>query len=182
MIRSKLEQAAQLILEALEVPPNDHNFFETPRRFAKTFEELFAPPEVDWPVFDEKFADMVLLRNHEFWTLCPHHLLPVRIVGSIAYMPNGKVVGASKLARVMNDVNRYPKTQEALTNDILKRMEELAGGDCHGVAVITFGEHGCFRMRGIRSTAADFVSTRFSGVFETDLGMQRRFLDLCGRR
>lgn len=173
----KIQQAILDLLVALEVPKNDHNFDRTPERVAKVYSELFAPADTEWPVFDEQFTDMIVMRNHVFFAMCPHHLLPVRIVATIGYIPNGRVLGASKLARVCHDVNRYPKTQEALTNDICMRLGELTEGEIGGVAVHLVGKHGCFEVRGIRSQG-EFITTRYTGKFKEDVELQRRFREI----
>lgn len=177
----KIELATKMLLEALEVDPLDHNFLLTPQRVARVYAEMFAPADTEWPVFDEQYTDIVLMRGHECWTLCPHHLLPVRLMVSVAYLPNGKVLGASKLARVVHDCNRSPMTQEALTDAVVKRLRELTHNTSHGEAVFVEGEHGCFRIRGVR-TGASLVTYKFSGIFGRETEMQRRFLDMVGRK
>lgn len=174
----KIEEATRLLLEGLEVDLEDHNFTDTPRRVAKAYAELFSPPDIDIPVFDEKYSDMVMMRNHTFYTLCPHHLLPVRLRCTVAYFPRGKVIGASKLIRIMHDVNRHPMTQEALTNAIVQRIEQLTRGENHGVAVFMKGQHGCFSIRGVRSHDADMVTWALQGRFETDPTAREAFFRL----
>lgn len=175
---TKIEEATKLLLEGLEVDLTDHNFADTPRRVAKAYAELFSPPDIDIPVFDEKFTDMVMMRNHTFYTLCPHHLFPVKLCGTVAYFPNGKVIGASKLIRIMHDVNRKPMTQEALTNAILERVVTLTNGSIHGVAVYLRGQHGCFSIRGVRSHDADMVTWALGGRFEKDPTAREAFFRL----
>lgn len=178
MNAAKIEEATRLLLEGLEVDPNDHNFADTPRRVAKAYAELFSPPDIDIPVFDEKYSDMVMMRNHIFHTLCPHHLLPVRLCATVAYFPRGKVIGASKLLRIIHDVNRGPMTQEALTNAVVQRVEQLTQGENHGVAVFMQGQHGCFSMRGVRSHDANMVTWALAGRFETDSTAREAFFRL----
>lgn len=168
MNAQKIEEAVRLLLEGLEVDLSDHNFADTPRRVAKAYGEMFGPPDLDIPVFDEKYTDMVLMRRHTFYTLCPHHLFPVKIQASVAYIPNGKVIGASKLLRICHDVNRQPMTQEALTNAVAERIRELTGGGSLGEAVFMKGQHGCFSIRGVKSHDADMVTVATRGVFERD--------------
>lgn len=174
----KIEQATRLLLEGLEVDLTDHNFADTPRRVAKAYAELFAPPDIDIPVFDENYTDMVMMRNHIFYTMCPHHLLPVKLTATVAYFPQGKVIGASKLIRIMHDVNRMPMTQEALTNAISRRVIELTEGHVHGVATYMRGQHGCFAIRGVRSHEADMVTWALRGRFETDPTAREAFFRL----
>ena len=176
----KIEQATTMLLEGLGVDLTDHNFAKTPQRVARVYAELFAPPDVEIPVFDENFTDMVVMRRHEFYTLCPHHMLPVKITASVAYLPNGKVIGASKLMRMMHDVNRGPMTQEALTAAIVQRVRDLTEAHSRGEAAILRGEHGCFRIRGVRSHCADMVTSRFSGEFRQQPELQTQFFRMVG--
>lgn len=175
----KIEEATRLLLEGLEVDLNDHNFADTPRRVAKAYAELFSPPDIEIPVFDERYSDFVCMRRHSFYTLCPHHLLPVRLVASVGYIPNGKVIGASKLVRVLHDVNRQPMTQEKLTDEVARRIQELTQCHSRGEAVLLKGEHGCMRIRGVRSEG-DMVTWKFTGLFDTNKDLQNNFIRLVG--
>lgn len=174
----KIADATRLLLEGLEVDLADHNFADTPNRVARAYAELFSPADVDIPVFDEKYTDMVMMRRHVFYTLCPHHLLPVKITASVAYVPNGKVIGASKLIRIMHDVNRFPMTQEALTNAVAARIRALTDSGSLGEAVFMIGEHGCFQIRGVRSHGTDMITTAFRGRFDRESGLRDTFLRL----
>lgn len=166
--REAIEEGVGLILHGLFIDPSaDHNFDKTPKRFARVLEEMFFPPEIEIPVFDENYTDIVMLRHHIFYTLCPHHLLPVRLDASIAYKPRGRVIGASKLARLMQEANRGPLTQEALTARILDSVQELTNHTSDGAIIHIAGEHGCFRIRGIRSACADMVTLKYYGCFES---------------
>lgn len=173
-------KGSRLILQGLGVDIENHNFATTPERFAKVMQELFEPPATEWPVFEENYTDIVVLRNHTFYTLCPHHMLPVKLVCSVAYKPKGQVIGASKLARIMHEANRKPETQEKLTDLICTTLHELTGGTSEGEAVYMTGEHGCMKIRGIK-TDGDLVTWRFAGCFLEDMEMQRRFFDLVSR-
>lgn len=175
-------QGARLILEGLGVDLIDHNFATTPERMLKVYKELFAPPDTEWPVFDESYTDIVVMRDAEFYTLCPHHMLPVHLQASIAYIPDGKVIGASKLIRMMYDANRMPMTQERLTNEIITRVDDLTEGTSKGTAVLLRGAHGCFAIRGVRQPCARMVTAKFSGVFHDEPMMQDRFYHLVNGR
>lgn len=166
------------MLEGLGVDLEDGNFKSTPKRVAKVMQELFVPKETEWPVFEEDYADLVMLRGFEFWTLCPHHMLPVKLRACIAYIPKGKVIGASKLGRMLLECNRMPMTQEALTNAALEQINFLTEKTSEGAAVLLTGEHGCFRVRGLRSNA-DMITIKYGGVFLSDELLQQRFLTLA---
>lgn len=172
-----IERGARQMLIGLGVDITDHNFASTPARVAKVMAELFVPKETEWPVFDEDYTDMVMLRGHEFYTLCPHHMLPVKLTAWVAYMPNGKVIGASKLARMLHECNRHPMTQEKLTAAALESVDRLTSGTSTGAVVLLKGEHGCFRIRGVKS-CADMVTIKSNGVYEAGSVMLQQFLTL----
>jgi GTP cyclohydrolase I len=171
-----IKGGVRMILDGLGVDPGDHNFAATPERVAAVYAELFTPSETGWSVFDEDYTDLVMIRDHVFYTLCPHHLLPVRLTAAVSYIPNGKVIGASKLIRMVHEVNLYPMTQERLTAEIIASIEKLTQGTSRGEAVLLVGEHDCFRMRGVKSSAS-MVTVKFKGEYDTP---ERRgaFLDL----
>lgn len=175
MDRQKIEAGTRLLIEGLDIG-DDHNFADTPRRVAEAYEELFCAPETGYPVFDENYTDEVILKGHRFYTLCPHHLLPVEITAHVGYIPNGRVIGASKLARLIHDVSNKPMTQEKLSADILYAITGLAGHECGGAIVMLVGAHDCFRIRGIKSDA-QLVTFKTSGAFEHK-DMQARFFAL----
>lgn len=176
MDQKMIEMGARTLLIGLGVNLEDPNFKTTPHRMFKVYQEMFAPPDTEWPVFDEEYTDIVVMRGHVFWTLCPHHMLPVKITASVAYLPQGKVIGASKLVRAMHDVNTQPMTQEKLTDLVLKRIENLTSETSRGVAVMMEGRHGCFEIRGAKSCAT-MRTLKFSGEF-LEGEMQSRFMEL----
>lgn len=175
----KIEDGMRLVLEGLGVDLTDHNFNTTPQRAARVFQEVFEPKPTEWPVFDERFTDMVIMRGHVFYTFCPHHMLPVKLRAAVAYIPNGKVIGASKLIRMIHEANRMPMTQEALTDAISTSIDRLTDGTSEGSAVWLQGEHGCFSIRGVKS-GADMVTCRFTGNFDSYIHLQERFFRLVG--
>jgi GTP cyclohydrolase I len=207
MIRSKIEAGIRLVLEGLEVDPLDHNFTNTPTRYAKAMGELFAQHNGPPTAFEESYTDFILVRGHEIWTLCPHHLLPVRMSVSLAYIPDGKVLGLSKLVRVMQQANSGPVMQERFTYGVRERLEHALEtykgpydanarpGPVHkpipepipegwsysanqkGICVLVEGWHGCMSMRGVKSNAST-ITMATSGLFETDAKMLDRFMFL----
>ena len=174
--RLLIEQGAMLILEGLGVDLESHNFASTPARVAKVYEEMFVPKHTGWPVFDEEYTDIVIVAGHEFFTMCPHHLLPVKITAAVAYFPNGKVIGASKLMRLIDEVNTQPMTQEKLTDEICSSIKSHTEGTSLGEAVLLVGKHGCFEIRGKKSGAC-MKTYKFKGCFEEPEN-QKRFLEL----
>lgn len=174
-----VEKGVTLILQGLAVDPRDHNYTDTPERYAKALYEMFNPTETDWATFEEDFSDFILLRGHEMYSLCPHHLFPVRFNVSLAYIPNGHVLGLSKLARLLHECNRGPLLQEAFTKLAITKVHEVCKG-VQGVACFIQGEHGCLSMRGVKSPA-DFVTYRLNGAFANDKDLERRFFELVRR-
>lgn len=176
--RALIERGATLILQGLGVDLTNHNFATTPKRVADVYEEMFCPPDTGWPVFDEDYTDIVIVRDHTFWTLCPHHMLPVQIRAAVAYFPDGKVIGASKLMRLIDEVNRKPETQERLTDLICDSIKAHTKGTSKGEAVLLEGRHGCFHIRGKKSHA-QMVTWKFKGRFHDEPELQRRFMELA---
>lgn len=178
MKHGKIEAGVRLILQGLDCDMQDPNFAETPERVARAYEEMFAGDEDnEYTTFNETYTDFILLRRHKLWSLCPHHLFPVRLVVSVAYIPAGKVLGLSKLARVLNDCNPGPILQEAFTREVVSRLESIV--NCSGVACFVEGSHGCMQIRGVK-TDGDVVTSAFSGSFIAEPRLQDRFFQLIG--
>jgi GTP cyclohydrolase IA len=174
-----VEQGVSLILRGLGIDRNDHNYTDTPERYARALNEMFNQPETEWATFEETYSDFILLRGHRMWSLCPHHLLPVHFKVSLAYIPNGQVLGLSKLARLLYDCNSGPLLQEAFTKRAIDKIHAICDG-VRGAACLVEGEHSCLSMRGVRSSA-DFVTYRLDGLFNEDKDLERRFFELARR-
>lgn len=177
MDHGKIERGIRLILSGLGCDMQDPNFTETPDRFARAMAELFSPKEVEYATFEEEHTDFVLLKGHRMYSLCPHHLLPVEFIVSLAYIPNGKVLGLSKLARVLHDANRGPLLQERFQHDVVEKMRRILP-TCYGVAIYLEGQHGCAKMRGVR-TEGSFTTFKLEGRFEADPNWEKRFFQLA---
>lgn len=174
----KLERGAALILEGLGADRRtDHNFTDTPERYARALMEMFTPKDTEWNSFKEDYNDFILLRDHRLYSLCPHHLFPVKLFVSIAYIPDGNVLGLSKLARLTAECNRGPLLQERFTKDVLAMLTKVCKR-VKGAACLVEGKHGCLEMRGAKSDA-HFLTYKFMGEFETNSQLQDRFLALC---
>jgi len=179
MNSEKIEAGMKLILQGLDCDLRDPNFEDTPARYAKSLRQIFGgSQEKTWNDFQETYSDLILLRNHVVHTLCPHHMLPVRMEVCIAYIPNGRVIGLSKLARVMHEINRAPLLQEAFTYQVLDLLLNLTGAQSG--ACLVQGEHGCMRIRGVK-TDGDVITSSFKGEFLEPL-RQQQFFQLIGRR
>ena len=153
------------------------NFEETPYRAAKLWCELLEPKGYRITTFPlTTKAGMVVVKNHECWSLCPHHLLPVRYICKIGYIPEKEVLGLSKLAWIADDLMRKLPLQEELPAMIGRQIEELLNPK--GVGVIVRGEHLCMRMRGVESSTAEAVSSYMSGLFLIEEKARKEFMDL----
>ena len=166
-------QGVKLILKGLGVDTQDRNFKTTPERYLKFIKNLFWNPRPVITTFSEQHDQMVIMRNHECWTLCPHHLLPVRFDLAVAYLPRGEVLGVSKLARLFDEINTMPLMQETATDLLCERIFELTGR--MGAGVVMRGEHLCMKMRGIKSPA-DIVTSKLMGVMSGNPQARNEFL------
>lgn len=173
----KLEQGVRLILEGMGVSLDDSNFRDTPKRVARMYRQLLTPQKNNWASFPSPTGGMIILRNHRVFALCPHHLLPVELRAYVAYIPGKKVLGLSKLARVVEQCLTRPIMQEELGDEAATRLEESLHPQ--GVAVILAGEHGCMRVRGVE-TSGDVVTSCMRGLFLHSDATRREFLGLIG--
>lgn len=173
-----LEKGAALILKGLGADTkHDRNYQDTPERFARALVEMFKPPDTEWAVFPQEGSNLIILRDHRLYTLCPHHLLPVKLYVTVAYIPDKNVLGLSKLARVTQLCNSGPLLQEAFTRAVVDKLAEICKG-IKGAACLVEGKHGCMEYRGVKSDA-HFLTYAMSGEFETNLRLQDRFFALA---
>jgi len=167
----KIEKAVKSILEAIGEDPNREGLKETPQRIAKMYGEVFSgisqdPKENIKLFYDENHQEMVIAKNITFYSMCEHHMLPFFGKVSIAYIPNKKISGISKLARITDTFAKRLQLQERLTTQIATFiMEEL---DPQGVMVYIEAEHLCMSMRGVQKPGTTMVTSAVRGVFDTD--------------
>jgi GTP cyclohydrolase IA len=168
--KPRIEAAVREILIAIGEDPDRDGLRETPRRIADAYEELFAglhadPREHLRKTFDEGHREMVVLRSIPFASLCEHHLLPFTGVAHIGYIPRGRIVGVSKLARLVEGYARRPQVQERLTSEIADAlMEELQPDGC---GVVIEATHTCMTIRGIEKPGSVMVTSAMRGGFRT---------------
>ena len=181
--RQEAEAAVRTLLAWAGDDPGREGLVDTPRRMVEAYEELFAgyaedPSAALSRVFAEVegYADIVFMRDISFVSHCEHHVAPFFGKAHIAYYPQGGAVGLSKLARVVETYARRLQTQEALTAQIARAIDE--GLRPRGVALMIEAEHTCMSMRGVRKAGVSTTTTQFTGVFRTDREEQRRFFDL----
>jgi len=176
-----IKQAVRAILIAVGEDPDRPGLQATPRRVAKMYEEMFAglhvQPERHLKVmFPESYDEMVLIRDIPFTSMCEHHLLPFSGVAHVAYIPNGNVIGLSKLARVVEEIARRPQVQERMTQSIADMVNQHL--NTMGVAVVISAEHSCMSIRGIRKPGSTTVTSALRGIFKTNQSTRAEFMSL----
>ena len=175
------EEAFKTILTWLGEDPNREGLLETPKRVMKAYKEYFAGYKVDpTKILDKTFGDvdgyddMVIQKNISIQSHCEHHMAPIIGKAHVAYIPKERVVGLSKLARVVEVFSKRLQTQERLTMQIAKTLMESL--DARGVAVTIDSTHQCMTMRGIKKEQATTVTNYYLGQFKEDLSYQNRYL------
>lgn len=176
-----IEHAVRTILRAVGEDPDRPGLLDTPRRVARMYKEMFAGLKTDPArhlrvTFPESYDEVVLVRDISFTSMCEHHLLPFSGVAHVAYIPNGRVTGLSKLARVVEEVARRPQVQERMTETIADLIEREL--DTTGVAVMIQAEHSCMAIRGIRKAGSRTVTCAMRGVFKSDESRRAEVLGL----
>jgi len=175
------EEAFKTILTWMGEDPSREGLLETPKRVVKAYKEYFNgysedPNKILEKTFGdvEGYDDMVVQKNVSVQSHCEHHMAPIIGIAHVAYIPNERVVGLSKLARVVEVFSKRLQTQERLTMQIAKTIMESL--DAKGVAVTIDSTHQCMTMRGIKKETATTVTNYFLGQFKEDLGVQNRYL------
>ena len=183
--QERIAQAVRQMLEAIGENPQREGLLETPRRIAETYAELFAglyldPLEVLGAGFQESHKEMVILKNIPFYSLCEHHFLPFHGQAHVGYVPEGRIVGASKIARTVDILARRPQLQERLTSQIADSIMEGLAPD--GVAVVIEAEHLCLTMRGVQKPGTLLVTSAIRGGFRRRAVTRSEFLALVRGR
>ena len=180
----RIEKAVREILHAVGEDPDREGLLETPARVARMYAEMFAGLHSDAgrhlkKVFTESYDEIVLVRDISFCSMCEHHLLPFTGRAHIAYLPSGKIVGLSKLARVVEEVARKPQVQERLTDTVADLVEQRL--EARGVAVVCEATHSCMTMRGVRKPGSLCLTSAMRGTFREDLKSRAEVLGLITR-
>ena len=185
MDEAGIEEALRLLLSAFGEDPERTGLQRTPMRVAQMYKELLEGYRTD-PVamvndalFEVTYDEMVLVRDIEFYSLCEHHLLPFMGRAHVAYFPRGKVIGLSKIPRVVDLFSRRLQLQERLTRQIADFINELL--DPHGVAVVVEGLHLCAMMRGVQKHDARMTTSTMLGAFRSSIATRQEFLDNISR-
>ncbi len=181
--RNEAEAAVRTLLAYIGDNPAREGLLDTPRRVISAFEELYGGyRESAIDVLDRTFGEMgtydefVLVRNIPFHSNCEHHMMPFYGRAHVAYMPVARVVGLSKLARLIDVYARRLQTQEHLTTQVATAIDEVLKP--RGVAMMVEAEHTCMSLRGVEKHGSSTVTTKFTGLFREDSAQQMRFISL----
>jgi GTP cyclohydrolase I len=183
--KPRIEKAVREILTAIGEDPDREGLLETPARVARMYAEMFSglrarPAEHLQRVFQEQYDELVLVRDISFNSMCEHHLLPFTGVAHVGYLPNGKVAGLSKLARVVEDISRRPQVQERMTHQIA----DLMAGELNakGVIVVLEATHTCMTIRGIKKPGSLMVTSAVRGLFKSNQATRAEAMALINSR
>lgn len=181
--QKEAEDAVRVLLRWAGDDPEREGLLDTPKRVAKAYRELFsgydlAAEDVLGRTFEEVagYDDMVLVKDIPFFSHCEHHMVPIIGKAHVAYLPNGRVLGLSKIARVVEIFGRRLQTQETMTAQIARSIDETLNP--RGVAVMIEAEHMCMAMRGIQKQGSTTLTTTFTGAFKTEPTEQVRFMTM----
>lgn len=180
----RIEAAVREMLFAIGEDPDRDGLKKTPNRVARMYAELFSglheEPDRHLEVsFDEDHHEMVVLRDISFNSMCEHHLMPFEGRAHIAYIPKGKIVGLSKLARIVDSYSRRPQVQERLTSQIADLLSKKVGAQ--GVAVVLEAVHTCMTCRGVRKPGSAMVTSAIRGTMHTNQSTRAEALKLLYR-
>ena len=181
-----MEDHIDAILRELGEDPDREGLRKTPERVARAMRELTRgyaqDPEkiINGALFTEDYSEMIIMKDIDFFSLCEHHVLPFFGKAHIAYLPKGKIVGISKLARLVDVFARRLQVQERLTTQIASLLMDKLRPE--GVAVVVEAEHLCMRMRGVEKQNSYVVTSAMHGVFRDHQETREEFMDLIGHR
>lgn len=181
--QKEAEDAVRVLLRWAGDDPTREGLLDTPARVAKAYKELFsgydqAAEDVLGRTFDEVggYDDIVLVKDIPFFSHCEHHMVPIIGKAHVAYLPNGRVLGLSKIARVVEIYGRRLQTQETMTAQIAKAIDDTL--QPRGVAVMIEAEHMCMAMRGVQKQGSTTLTTTFTGAFKSEPAEQARFMTM----
>jgi GTP cyclohydrolase I len=181
-----LHSAVREILTQIGEDPNREGLLKTPDRVARMYEEITAGYHVDperlinGALFDVEYKDLVVVKGIEFYSMCEHHMLPFFGWVQVAYIPDGKIIGLSKIPRIVDMFARRFQVQERMTGQIAEFLNETL----HplGVAVLVEGQHLCAMMRGVKKSQARMTTRAMLGVFESDVALRAEFMSLTVKK
>jgi GTP cyclohydrolase IA len=181
--QKEAEEAVRTLLRYIGEDPTREGLLDTPSRVVKSYAEMFggyneSVEDVLGRTFEEVhgYDDIVMVRDIPFFSHCEHHMVPIIGKAHIAYLPDGKVLGLSKIARTVDIFARRLQTQESMTAQVAHSIDETL--QPRGVAVLMEADHMCMAMRGVKKMGSSTMTTTFTGVFKTDPREQARFMSL----
>ncbi len=183
--RPEVQEAVRNLLIAIGEDPNREGLQATPQRVARAYDELLAGYRVDPQmmindaIFNEQYDEMVIVRDIEFYSLCEHHMLPFVGKAHVAYLPNGKILGLSKIPRVVDLFARRLQIQERMTRQIADFLDTALHP--HGVGVVVEGLHLCAMMRGVKKANARMITSALCGTFSKSPLTRQEFLEHLAR-
>ena len=183
--RDYIEGAVSGILKAIGEDPEREGLLKTPERVAKAYDELLSGYRTDpidllnEAIFEVSYDEMVIVRDIEFYSMCEHHMLPFLGRAHVAYLPKGKVIGLSKIPRIVDMFAKRLQVQERMTRQITDLVDELLHPK--GVAVVVEGLHLCSVMRGVKKHDARMTTSSMSGAFRSNISTRQEFLDNISR-
>lgn len=183
---SKLEDSVKIILTEIGEDPAREGLLKTPSRVAKSYEFLTEGYRknideiLNGAIFQEKYDEMVIVKDIDFYSMCEHHLLPFYGKIHIAYIPKGKIVGLSKIPRIVDVFAKRLQVQERMTQEIADTLEKFL--QPRGVAVVAEGYHMCMMMRGVEKQNSITTTSAMHGIFKEDARTRTEFLALIAKR
>jgi len=180
-----IQQAAAQILQAVGEDPQREGLRNTPQRIARMYTELLGGYTIDPQalvndaLYDITYDEMVIVRDIEFYSMCEHHMLPFMGRAHVAYLPNGKVIGLSKIPRVVDMFARRLQVQERMTRQIADFLNQTLKPK--GIAVVVEALHLCMTMRGVKKHHARMTTSAVHGAFRSNLATRQEFLDNISR-
>jgi len=180
-----VEKGMEIILQGLKdefgLEAEGQHFIGTPKRVAKAYREIFAGlkdtngqiEKILSTAFEDDMDQMIVVKNIHVFSMCPHHFLPTEMYVDVAYIPNGRVLGLSKLPRLIEVLAKRPVIQEQFTEEVVGHLMSIGSA---GAAVRVRGQHFCMRMRGVKKPEAAMVTTTLAGAFKEDQSTREEFL------
>ena len=183
--KEKIQSAIASVIDAIGEDPAREGLVDTPARIAEMYEDFFSGLDRD-PVaalatgFEEGHRELVVLKDISFFSICEHHLLPFFGVAHVGYIPSGRLVGASKLARALDILGRRPQLQERLTSQLVDAISSAI--QPQGVAAVLEAEHLCISLRGVNKRGSKLVTSATRGTLKTQRAARQEFLSLLSDR
>jgi len=173
------ERAAADLMRALGMDPSEPSLGDTPRRVAKAYADLLTPAEFTMTTFpnDEDYDELVVVRDIPFTSICEHHLLPFTGTAAVGYLPAQRILGLSKLARVVELFARRPQVQERMTKQIAGWLDQHL--EPRGTGVVLRAEHSCMTLRGVQAQGSTTTTSAHTGLVRTDQRTRAEFLSLA---